>query len=382
MKKLFLVLLLLAVASFSFAQTMIGLAMPETHVQRWVKDGNQLKAAVEKLGYRGEVQWANADQALQNQQIQSFLSQGAKALIIGQVNQGVASVVSAAKKDKVIVIAYDRLILNTKDYDYFITFNNKKVGTLQGQAIVDGLNLNAATAAAPKYITLFAGSSTDDNAYFFFDGAMEVLNPYIDKGVLKVVGPYPKSSKDKSLFVRITTENWWANVAKARMEGLLINDAANVTLDAVLAPNDTIARSLIEALKADAKYRGKLPIVTGQDAEALSVLSIKNGEQYMTIFKDTSKLAEAAALLADQLLKKQKVNIPGAVLAAGELKSIGDTTQKGEFKNGKLVNTYLLDVTLITQSNWNVPVDAGFFTDAEAAQILGTPAAPATTPRR
>jgi len=379
MKKLSLVLLLLAVASFSFAQTMIGLAMPETHVQRWVKDGNQLKAAVEKLGYRGEVQWANADQTLQNQQIQSFLSQGAKALIIGQVNQGVASAVAAAKKDKVIVIAYDRIILNTKDYDYFITFNNKKVGTLQGQSIVDGLNLDAATTAAPKYITLFAGSSTDDNAYFFFDGAMEVLNPYIDKGVLKVIGPAPRDSKDRANFVRITTENWWANVAKARMEGLLINDAAGVTLDAVLAPNDTIARSLIEALKADAKYRTKLPVVTGQDAEFLSVVSIKNGEQYMTIFKDTSKLAEAAALLADQLLKKQKVNIPGAVLAAGELKAIGDTTQKGEFKNGKFVNTYLLDVTPITQSNWNVPVDAGFFTDAEAAQIRGA-AAPA--PRR
>jgi putative multiple sugar transport system substrate-binding protein len=372
MKKLILVLLILAlVTSFSFAQgkVKIGLAMPETHVQRWVKDGNSLKAAVEKLGYEGMVQWADADQGKQNQQIQSFLTQGAKALIIGQINDGVVSAVTAAKKDKVLVVAYDRLITNTKDYDYFITFNNKKVGNLQGQAIADALNLNAATTAAPKYITLFAGSSTDDNANFFFDGAMEILNPFIAKGVLKVVGPYPKDSKDKANFMRIATENWWANVAKARMEGLLINDAQNITLDAILAPNDPIARAVIEACKADAKYRGKLPVVTGQDAEFLSVMSVKNGEQYMTIFKDTSKLAEAAALLVDQLLKKQKVDIPGAVLATGELKAIGDTTMKGQFKNGKLVNVYLLDVTPITKGNVNVPADAGFYTDAEAAQI-------------
>jgi putative multiple sugar transport system substrate-binding protein len=379
MKKLILVLLLLAVASFSFAQTMIGLAMPETHVQRWVKDGNQLKAAVEKLGYRGEVQWANADQTLQNQQIQGFLNQGAKAIIIGQINSGVVSAVAAAKKDKVAVIAYDRLIQNTKDYDYFITFNNINVGKEQGKAIVSALNLDAATAAAPKYITLFAGSSTDDNANFFFDGAIGVLNPYIDKGVLKVVGPYPKSSKDKANFMRIATENWFANIAKARMEGLLINDAQSITLDAVLAPNDTIARSLIEALKADAKYRSKLPVVTGQDAEFLSVMSIKNGEQYMTIFKDTSKLAESAALLADQILKGVKpanISVPGAYLATGEFKAIGDTTGGGQFKNGKTVTVYLLDVVTITKDNVNVPADAGFFTDAEAAQIRGTAPAP------
>jgi len=356
--------------------------MPETHVQRWVKDGNQLKAAVEKLGYRGEVQWANADQTLQNQQIQGFLNQGAKAIIIGQINSGVVSAVAAAKKDKVVVIAYDRLIQNTKDYDYFITFNNINVGKEQGKAIVSALNLDAATAAAPKYITLFAGSSTDDNANFFFDGAIGVLNPYIDKGVLKVVGPYPKSSKDKANFMRIATENWFANIAKARMEGLLINDAQSITLDAVLAPNDTIARSLIEALKADAKYRSKLPVVTGQDAEFLSVMSIKNGEQYMTIFKDTSKLAEAAALLADQILKGVKpanISVPGAYLATGEFKAIGDTTGGGQFKNGKTVTVYLLDVVTVTKDNVNVPADAGFFTDAEAAQIRGT-AAPA--PRR
>ncbi|MDR1930146.1 MAG: sugar-binding protein [Treponema sp.] len=363
MKKLVLVVLILAmVAGLGFAQNFIGIAMPETHVLRWQKDGASLKAEAEKRGYRAETQYGNADQAQQNQQIQSFLTQGAKALIVGCVNDGVRSVIAEAKRDRVVVVAYDRIIPQSRDYDYYITFNNFKVGVLQAQSIEAGLGLKTATKDAPKYITLFAGSPTDGNAFFFYDGAMSVLNPYIQKGVLKVVGPYPKTSADRANFQRIATENWQGPIAKTRMENLLNNDARSVTLDAVLAPNDTLARAIIEALKADAKYRSKLPVISGQDAEFASALSIKNGEQYSTVFKDTAKLAEAAILLADQVLKKQRVNIPGAVKASGSLAAIGDTGQKK-------VDTYLLDPILVTRDNISVPVNAGFYTTAEAAQL-------------
>jgi len=372
MKRLLAVLLgLLVIGSFVYAspqaqagsgQTMIGIAMPETHVQRWVKDGNSLKAEAEKRGYRAEVQWGDANQAIQNQQIQSFLTQGAKALVVGNINDGVGSVIAEAARDKVVVIAYDRIIQNSTDYDYFITFNNFKVGVLQGTSIKDALNLDAATAAAPKFITLFAGSPTDANANFFFDGAMSVLNPYIDKGVLKVVGPYPRTHADNANFQRIATENWQAPIAKTRMENLLNNDARDVVLDAVLAPNDPLARAILEACKADAKHRSKLPVVSGQDAEFDSIMSIKNGEQTSTVFKDTAKLAEAAIILADAILKGQTPNIPGAELAAGDLREIGNTGRK-------YVNCYLLDPILVTRANLTVPVDAGFYTDAENAQI-------------
>jgi putative multiple sugar transport system substrate-binding protein len=372
MKKLAVVLLVLLVAGSAFAggksdsgsggKTLIGIAMPETHVQRWVKDGASLKAEAIKRGYDAADQYGNADQAQQNQQIQSFLTQRAKALVVGCINDGVGSVIAEANKDKVVVIAYDRIIPNSADYEYFITFNNYKVGVLQATSIVNGLNLDAATTAAPKQITLFAGSPTDGNAFFFFDGAMSVLNPYIDKGVLKVVGPYPKTSADTANFQRIATENWQAPIAKTRMENLLNNDARNVTLDAVLAPNDTLARAILEACKADAKYQTKLPVISGQDAEFDSAISIKNGEQYSTVFKDTAKLAEAAILLADQVLKGQAVNIPGAVLASGDLAKIGDTGRK-------VVKTYLLDPILVTKANLNVPVDAGFYEAAQAAQL-------------
>jgi len=368
MKKLSAILLVLLLAASMVITckksggNLIGIAMPETHVLRWVKDGNSLKAEAIKLGYTAEDQYGDANQNTQNQQIQSFLTKGAKALIVGCINDGVSSVIAEAARDKVVVIAYDRIIPNSADYDYYITFNNFKVGVLQAQSIVDGLNLNAASASAPKYITLFAGSPTDGNAFFFFDGAMSILNPYIDSGALQVVGPYPRTSADTGNFQRIATENWQAPIAKTRMEGLLNNDARNVTLDAILAPNDTLARAIIEACKADAKYRNNLPVVTGQDAEFASAMSIKNGEQYSTVFKDTAKLAEAAILLADQVLKGQPVNIPGAVLASGDLRSIGDTGRK-------VVNAYLLDPILVTKDNLNVPIDAEFYERPQAIEL-------------
>ncbi|MDR1831735.1 MAG: sugar-binding protein [Fusobacteriaceae bacterium] len=364
MKKLLSIVAMLILASLSlFAKaTIVGIAMPETHVLRWTKDGESLKKEAEKRGYSGLVQYGNADQAQQNQQIQSFLTQGAKVLIIGNINDGVKSVVEEAARDKAVVVAYDRIIQGTTNYSAFITFNNYKVGTLQGQGIEKALNLPAATTAAPKYITLFAGSPTDANANFFYQGAIDVLNPYIKKGVLKVVGPYPETYKDTSNFQKIATENWSGPLAKTRMENLLNNDASKITLDAVLSPNDTLGRAIIEACKADAKYRSKLPVVTGQDAEFDSAVSIKNGEQYMTVFKDTAKLAEAAVILADALAKGEKPNIPGAVLAEGDLKEIGYT-------GTGYVATYLLDPIGITKENVNVPVDAGFYTAEEAAKL-------------
>jgi len=146
------------------------------------------------------------------------------------------------------------------------------------------------------------------------------------------------------------------------MENLLSNEARNVTLDAVLAPNDTLARAILEACKAEAKYRGKLPITSGQDAEYESALSIKNGEQYSTVFKNTAKLAEAAIILVDQVLKGKPIDIPGAVLASGDLAKIGDTGKK-------TVKAYLLDPILVTKDNLNVPIDAEFYERPQAVLL-------------
>jgi len=340
----------------------IGIAIPETQVTRWIKDGEALKAAAEKRGYRAEVQFADGDQSIQNREIQSFLTVGAKLIVVGSINDAIAPVIAEAAQKKVPVIAYDRLIPNSADYDYYITFNNYKVGVLKGQCLAEALKLEEATEAAPKYITLFAGAPTDGNASFFYDGAVSVLNPYIEKGALKVVGPYAKTSGDREIFLKLATENWQGPIAKARMEAMLKAEAADVALDAILAPNDFISRNIMEAVKADPKYKDKLPLITGQDAEFESAMLIKNGEQLCTVFKNTATLAEAAIILADQILKGQTPDIPGAVLASGELEKIGDTGKK-------VVKAYLLDPVLVTKENLNVPMDAGFYTAAETEEL-------------
>jgi putative multiple sugar transport system substrate-binding protein len=349
-------------SSASSSAPLIGIAMPETHVERWVKDGASLVKFAQAKGYRTIDTYGDANQTLQNQQMQNMITNGAKLIIASVVNDGANSIIAEAAREGIPIISYDRIIANSPDYEYYVTFDSFKVGAFQAQALLDGFNVSEATVTKPKVITLFSGSPTDKNAFWFFDGAMEVLNPYIEKGLVKVVGPYPKSSDDPN-FQRISTENWQAPIAKTRMENLLNGDARDVVLDGVLAPNDTLARAIIEALRADAKYATKLPIVTGQDAEADSVVSIKNGQQYMTVFKDTTKLAEAVITLADQIIKGQPPNVPGTRLATeGRVAAMSD--------NGKRkVMTFVLEPQIITKDNWDVPLKAGFYTPAEEAKL-------------
>lgn len=332
----------------------LGIAMPETHVERWVKDGASLKADAEAKGYKADVTFADGDQAKQNPQIQDMLTKGASLLIIANINEGVNPVVADAAKAKVPVIAYDRMITGTDQYDYYITFDNFQVGVFQGKAIEEALDLPNATAAKPKNITLFSGSPTDNNAKVFFDGAMSILAPYVEKGVVKLIGPAPLKSSDAS-WMSITTEGWKAEVAKARMENLLSKDAAKVVLDAILAPNDTLSRAIQEACAQDAKYVKKLPIITGQDGEVASIAAIRDGKQYMTVFKDTRQLATAAIELADAIMKGKEPSIDGARL---------DTESYDTGK--KKVKAYLLQPINVTKANWKeIMVDSGYYKEED-----------------
>jgi putative multiple sugar transport system substrate-binding protein len=358
-----------APAASSGGKTLIGIAMPENHVLRWVKDGASLKKFAEEAGYAAQDAYGNADQNLQNQQMESMITNGAKLIVAAVVNDGANGVIKEAADEGIKIIAYDRIIENSPDVGYFITFNNDGVGARQAQGLIEGMGLDQATTANPKTITLFAGSITDKNAFWFFNGAKKVLNPYIEKGVLKVVGPHPHlayladGTTPDPAFQAICTENWQAPIAKARMENLLGGDARNVTLDGVLAPNDTLARAIIEALKADAKYANKLPIVTGQDAEADSLVAIINGEQYMTVFKDTTVLARSAIMMGDQILKGQPINIPNSQKAVGELEFMSDN-------GAKKLDTTVLTPALITKNNFMDVIKAGFYNAEEEAKIL------------
>lgn len=355
MKKMIKSIVIMAMATICvstslFAQRLnIGIAMPETHVARWIADGKALKESAIKMGYTAEVAFADADQTKQNKQISDFITKGVDLIIVASVNTGVNSALAEAKAEGIEIISYDRLLMDSKDFNYYITFNLKKVGELQGRSIEKALDLK--NTKKVKYITLFAGSPTDNNAYFFYDGAMEVLNPYIEAGKLVVVGPYPKTAADLDNFNKIATPGWKAELAKARMENLLTGDAKDYVLDAVLAPNDPVGRAIIEASLNDSKYDSidKLPIVTGQDGELATVKYIRDLKQHMTVFKDSRLLAVATISLADAILKGK------APLVEGTVKTTFDT-------NKKMVETYLLTPILVTKDNYKkVIIDSGYY---------------------
>ncbi|UXN75589.1 sugar ABC transporter substrate-binding protein [Devosia sp. A8/3-2] len=275
----------------------IGISMPEQTTLRWNSDGAELKSALEAKGYTVDLQYAGDDIPNQLAQIENMVTKGSKALVIAALDgTTLSAVLEQAAAAGVKVIAYDRLIHDTANVDYYTTFDNFKVGVLQANSILKGLGYPE--KAGPFNIELFGGSPDDNNAFFFYDGAMSVLQPLIDSGVLVVKSG--QQGMDK-----VGTLRWDGATARARMDNLLsayYSDGSHV--DAVLSPNDGVARGIISSLKgigygsADLAY----PIISGQDAEIPSIKAIIAGEQYSTVYKDTRELARVTGDLVDTVL--------------------------------------------------------------------------------
>ena len=334
-------------------QKTVGVAMPTKSSDRWIMDGNNVQKQLETLGYKVSLQYAEDDIPTQVNQIDNMITQGANLLIIASIDgTALTTQLEAAKADKIPVIAYDRLILNSPNVDYYAAFDNFKVGVAQGTSLLTGMGLldasgKAADKAGPLNIELFAGSPDDNNAPFFFKGAMSVVQPLIDKGTLVV-----KSKQTK--FETIATLRWDPATAQARMENLLTSTySGGDKIDGVLSPYDGISIGILSALKGAGYGTGgqPYPIVTGQDAEAGSVKSIIAGEQYSTIFKDTRELAKVTVAMADAQLKGKKVKV-------------NDTKT---YDNGKkVVPSYLLGIEIVTKENYKkVLVDSGYYTAAD-----------------
>lgn len=326
----------------------IGIAMPNTTSTRWVSDGESMVDQFGDMGYKTELQYAEDDVDTQNQQIQSMIDNDDALLVVAAVDVGgLGDTLADAAAKGIPVIAYDRLLTDTKNVDYQATFDNERVGSLQADYIVNQLKLNADDGETHT-IELFAGSGTDINAKYFYDGSMAVLKPYIASGKLVVVSGQTK-------FKQMTTENYSADKAAKRMAKLLEQYYGNQTLDAVLSPYDGMTIGIIDALK-DAGYGTSdlpLPVNTGQDAELASVKSIIAGEQDQTVYKDTRELAKVAVEQANALL-------------TGSEPIVNDTSS---FNNGaKDVPTYLLYPVEVTKSNYKtLLVDSGYI---EASDLV------------
>ncbi|MFI1195075.1 substrate-binding domain-containing protein [Micromonospora sp. NPDC020750] len=309
------------------ANSLIGVALPAKTSENWVLAGDLFTNGLKEAGFTSDVQYAGASTTVADQQAQitAMVTKGAKVIVIGATDAAQLSTqVAAAHQAGVKVIAYDRLITNTPDLDYYVAFDNFKVGQLQGQALLDGMK--AKKPNGPYNIELFSGSPDDNNAGVFFNGAMDVLKPEIDKGNV-VVGSKQVDVKQTAI------QGWKAEGAQARMDQLLTSTYGSKELDGVLSPNDTLGRAIITSIKGANK---PIPVVTGQDSEVESVKSIMAGEQYMTINKDTRNLVKQTITMVKSL-------------QAGETPEVNDTKS---YNNGsKVVDTYLLPPVAVTKAN-------------------------------
>jgi len=284
-------------AVFAQDKGAVGIAMPTQSSLRWISDGNELKTALEAKGYTVDLQYAEDDIPNQLAQIENMVTKGVKALVVASIDGTTLSAVLQQAADAGIkVIAYDRLIRETPNVDLYTTFDNFQVGVLQANSILKGLGYPE--KAGPFNIELFGGSPDDNNAFFFYDGAMSVFQPLIDKGDLVV-----KSGQVG--MDTVGTLRWDGAVAQARMDNILsANYSDGSRVDAVLSPYDGLSRGIISSLRGVGYGAADLawPIISGQDAEAPSVKAIIAGEQYSTIYKDTRELAKTTADLVDTLL--------------------------------------------------------------------------------
>jgi putative multiple sugar transport system substrate-binding protein len=333
---------------------LIGVAMPNKTSARWIADGNNVKTQLEAAGFTVDLEYAQDDIPTQVSQVENMVTKGARALIIAAIDgTTLTNVLQEAADAKIKVIAYDRLIRDTTNVDYYATFDNFLVGQQQGWSVLNGLGLTDLAGkkldGAPKgpfNIELFAGSPDDNNATFFFNGAMDVLQPYIDNKTLVV-----KSGQTD--FTTVAILRWQGSVAQARMENLLTKSYSDGSkVNAVLSPYDGLSRGIISALKDNGYTDGPTwPIISGQDSEVDSVKAIIAGEQYASIFKDTRDLA------------KKAVEMTVAVLG-GKKPTINNTK---DYDNGKkIVPSFLLQPITVVKSNiQKVLVDSGYYKAAD-----------------
>jgi putative multiple sugar transport system substrate-binding protein len=319
----------------------IGIAMPTKSSARWIADGDNMVKVLQAKGYKTDLQYADNDIPNQLAQVENMITKKEKVLVIAAIDgTTLSNALQKAADAGIKVIAYDRLIRGSANVDYYATFDNFQVGVLQAGTIEKGLGLKE--GKGPFNIELFGGSADDNNAFFFYDGAMSVLKPYIDSG--KLVVQSKQMGMDK-----VSTLRWEASVAQARMENLLSAFYTKNHVDAVLSPYDGLSIGIIAALKG-VGYGSKevpMPVISGQDAEVPSVKSIINHEQYSTIFKDTRDLAKVAAGMVD------------AVLSGGK-PEVNDTKT---YNNGiKVVPSYLLKPIAVDISNWKPAlIDTGYY---------------------
>ncbi len=322
---------------------LVGISMPTKSSARWIDDGNNMVKQFQAAGYQTDLQYAEDDIPNQLAQIENMVTKGVNVLVIAAIDgTTLSNALDNAAAAGVKVIAYDRLIRESGNVDYYATFDNFKVGVIQATSLVDGLKARFPDVK-PWNVELFGGSPDDNNAYFFYNGAMSVIQPLIDNGTIVI--PSGQTGMDK-----VGTLRWDGAVAQARMDNILSANYTQKHVNGVLAPYDGLSIGILSSLKGVGYGSGGLPmpIVTGQDAEVQSVKSIIAGEQYSTVFKDTRELAKVTVGMVDAMIQ-------------GKEPQVNDTKT---YDNGvKVVPSYLLEPVEVDKSNYEkILVGSGYYT--------------------
>ena len=327
-------------SSASAGKGKVGVAMPTKDLQRWNQDGSNMEASLKEAGYDVDLQYASNEVQTQVNQIQNMIDSGVDVLVVASIDgESLGEVMAAAKEAKIPVIAYDRLIMNSDAVSYYATFDNYMVGTKQGEYIKQQLDLD--NAAGPFNMEITTGDPGDNNANYFFNGAMDVLKPYIEEGKIVV-----KSGQTD--FASVATASWATETAQSRAENILSSFYADGTnLDAWLCSNDSTALGVANALAAN--YTGEYPVITGQDCDIANVKNMIDGKQSMSIFKDTRTLAAQVVKMVGQIIN-------------GETVDVNDTSS---YDNGTgIIPSFLCEPVFADVNNYKeLLIDSGYYTE-------------------
>jgi len=328
----------------------VGISMPTKSLERWNRDGSHLEQLLREDGLDTTLQYADNKIEQQISQIQNMVTEDVDVLVVAPIDGTVlAPVIEQAKQKGIVVIAYDRLIEQTDGVDYYVSFDNFRVGELQGRFVEEQLGL--ASGEGPRTVELFGGSPDDPNAAQFFAGAWSVLEPYLDSGEL--TSPSGKVPASAAQWQTIGIQGWASDDAQSEMQNRLNSFYTDGTaLDVVLSPNDSLALGIEQALDARGFVPGRnWPLITGQDADKANVLNMLADKQAMTVWKDTRELGERTATMVSQIVAGEEVEVsPGK-----------------EYDNGvEKVPTYLLDPQVVTQDTVrSTLVDSGFYSASD-----------------
>ncbi|MGI6160573.1 MAG: substrate-binding domain-containing protein [Christensenellales bacterium] len=320
----------------------VGICMPTKEQTIWPKQGDALIERLTAAGFDTMIEFAEDATERQVMQIENMLMKGVDYLIITPVDGStLTDSVEKAKKQGVTVISSDRLILNTKDVDYYITFDLKNIGTVQATYIEESLGLKE--GKGPFNLEIFSGSPDDPNSIPFYEGAMEVLKPYIDSGKLVV-----KSGQID--FNVNATQAWSGTTAQARMDNLLSSYYSDDKVDAVLVAADCLSVGVVSSLNSIGygSEQRPYPVMTGSDCELTAIEYIKDGKMSMTILVDPNLFADLAVDVIVALESGQPLE------------------HQATYNNAVVdVPTYQYETKVIDKDNWEYLIEIGIYTEDE-----------------